>query len=69
MNEIKNLPNPPVAIKVTLAGVVILLQDAIKKQGGQIIIKNVDGKKEEDYFETAKKFLLNDVGSLMTLLT
>jgi dynein heavy chain len=46
LNEIKNLPNPPVAIKVTLAGVVILCQDAIKKQGGSIIIKTVDGKKE-----------------------
>lgn len=69
LNEIKNLPNPPVAIKVTLAGVVILCQEAIKKQGGQIIIKNVDGKKEEDYFETAKKYLLNDVAGLMTLLT
>ena len=69
LNEIRSLTNPPVAIKVTLTGVVILLQDAIKKVGGQIIIKNVDGKKEEDYFETAKRYLLNDVGSLMTLLT
>lgn len=57
------------AIKVTLGGVVILLSDLIKKQGGQIIIKNVEGKKEEDYFETAKKYLLNDVSQLMSMLT
>lgn len=47
----------------------ILLQDSIKKAGGQIVIKTVDGKKEEDYFETAKKYLLNDVGTLMKDLT
>jgi len=28
-----------------LGGIVILLQDKIKNSGGQIIIKNVDGKK------------------------
>lgn len=47
----------------------ILLQDKIKLAGGQIVIKNIDGKKEEDYFETAKKYLLNDVTSLMKSLT
>jgi dynein heavy chain len=45
LNEIKALASPPIAIKVTLGGVVILLSDNIKKQGGQIIIKNVEGKK------------------------
>lgn len=50
---------------MVLGGVVVLLQDKIKAMGGQIIIKNVDGKKEEDYFETAKKHLLNDVNVLM----
>ena len=43
----------------------ILLMDRLKSQGAQVIIKNVDGKKEEDYFETAKKYLLNDVTTLM----
>lgn len=52
-------------IRVVLGGVVILLQDKIKASGGQVVIKNVDGKKEEDYFETAKKYLLNDVNTLM----
>jgi dynein heavy chain len=52
-----------------LGGVVILLQDKIKAIGGQIVIKTTDGKKEEDYFETAKKYLLNDVTTLMKDLT
>ena len=69
LNEVKALANPPSVIKVVLGGIVILLQDAIKKAGGSIIIKTVDGKKEEDYFETAKKFLLNDVNLLMKNLT
>ena len=65
MNEIKALANPPSVIKIVLGGVVVLLQDKMKAQGNQIIIKNVDGKKEEDYFETSKKYLLNDVNALM----
>ena len=50
---------------MVLGGVVVLLQDRLKANGGQIVIKNVDGKKEEDYFEKAKKYLLNDVTTLM----
>jgi dynein heavy chain len=69
LNEIKALANPPNVIRVVLGGIVILLQDKIKLAGGQIVIKNIDGKKEEDYFETAKKYLLNDVTSLMKSLT
>lgn len=69
MNEIKAFTNPAIVIRVVLGGIVILLQDKIKAVGGQIIIKNVDGKKEEDYFETAKKYLLNDVSTLMKDLT
>ncbi len=69
LNEIKALANPPVVIKVVMGGIVILLQDQIKKVGGQVVIKTVDGKKEEDYFETSKKYLLNDVTTLMKSLT
>ena len=65
MNEIKAFTNPAIVIRVVLGGVVILLQDKIKASGGQVVIKNIDGKKEEDYFETAKKYLLNDVNTLM----
>ena len=50
LNEIKAFTNPAIVIRVVLGGVVILLQDKIKSNGGQIIIKNIDGKKEEDYF-------------------
>jgi dynein heavy chain len=46
LNEIKALTSPPVAIKVILGGIVILLTDQIKKSGGSIIIKNIEGKKE-----------------------
>lgn len=56
--EVKALPNPPKAVKVVLGGIVILNLDFIKKQGGNIIQKKVEGTlntKEEDYFETAKK--------------
>lgn len=59
------MANPPSVIRVVLGGVVILLQDKLKANNAQIVIKNVDGKKEEDYFETAKKYLLNDVTTLM----
>lgn len=69
LNEIKALANPPNVIRVVLGGVVILLSDKLKANGNQIVIKNVDGKKEEDYFETSKKFLLNDVTTLMKDLT
>lgn len=63
------MANPPNVIRVVLGGIVILLQDKIKQVGGQIVIKTVEGKKEEDYFETAKKYLLNDVTTLMKSLT
>lgn len=46
MNEIKALANPPSVIRVVLGGVVVLLQDRLKANNAQIIIKNVDGKKE-----------------------
>lgn len=45
--------------------------DYIKKNGGDIVMKNVEGslvKKEEDYFETAKRFLLNDPKDLLEML-
>lgn len=70
--EVRALPNPPKALKVVLGGLVILNIDFIKKQGGNIIMKaaegNQFGKKEEDYFETAKRYLLNDTKELLDLL-
>lgn len=50
---------------------VILLADIIKKNGGEIVIRNVEGqpgKKEEDFFKTAKLYLLNDSKELLDLL-
>jgi len=41
--EVKSLPNPPKACVVVMGGMVILLQDYIKKTGGEIIMKNIEG--------------------------
>lgn len=69
--EIKSLGSPPLAVKVTLAGVVILNTDYIKKNG-EIIMSakegTIGGKKEENYFETARKYLLNDTRELLEIL-
>lgn len=68
--EVKSLTAPPDGVRVVLAGVVILLTDYIKKNG-EIIMQNVPnqiGKKEENYFETAKRYLLNDTKELLDLL-
>jgi dynein heavy chain len=52
--------------------VVILNTDKIRKNGGDIIMTAKDGqmggKKEENYFETAKRYLLNDTRELLELL-
>jgi dynein heavy chain, axonemal len=70
--EIKSLGAPPKAVKVIMGGVVILNQESIRRNGGDIVMKNIDTqgaiKKEEDYFETAKKYLLNDSKELLDLL-
>jgi dynein heavy chain, axonemal len=69
--EIKSLGQPPKPVRIILGGVVILNQDTIKERGGEVIMRNVEGsftKKEEDYFETAKKYLLNDPKDLLDLL-
>lgn len=41
--EIKSLGSPPSAVKVTLAGVVILMTDYIKSNGGEIIMTMKEG--------------------------
>lgn len=71
LTEIKALGSPPIGVKITLAGVVILLLDKIKKNGGELIMTadpSKMGKKEENYFETAKRYLLNDTRELLELL-
>jgi dynein heavy chain len=43
--------------------------DTLNKNGADIIVKVLDlGKKEEDYFETAKRYLLNDPKDLLDML-
>ncbi|CAD8156782.1 unnamed protein product [Paramecium pentaurelia] len=70
--EIKSLGSPPNAVKVTLAGVVILMQEYIKQNGGEIILTmkegQIGGKKEENFFETARKYLLSDPQKLLDQL-
>jgi dynein heavy chain len=71
LTEVKALGSPPNAVKVILAGVVILNMDYIKKNGEVIMSAKegaVGGKKEENYFETARKYLLNDSRELLDLL-
>ncbi|CAD8124635.1 unnamed protein product [Paramecium sonneborni] len=55
--EIKSLIQPTRAIKIILGGAVILLSDHMKYTGNQ-----------DDYFEIAKKYLLNDVKELLDTL-
>ena len=69
--EVKSLPNPPSACITIIGGMTILLQDTLKEKGGAIIVRNVEGqigKKEDDYFNTAKKWLLADPKELLDLL-
>ena len=73
LDEIKSLAKPPIPINVVLTGLVILNKDYIKSLGGDVIKindpdpKNI-GKKVEDFFSTAKKFLLNDPKTLIDRL-
>ncbi|KAL4440889.1 hypothetical protein ABPG74_009302 [Tetrahymena malaccensis] len=68
--EVKSLQTPPEAVKITLAGVVILCTDHVKKVGEIIItaVKDSFGKKEENYFQTAKQYLLTDPKELLNIL-
>ena len=57
--EIGAFRNPADVIRIVCQAMVILLIDHIKAIGGDIIIKNIPGaigKKEEDYFDTARRF-------------
>jgi len=66
--EIKSFTNPSDVIVIVLQAVIILVLDKIKDKGGDIQHKIVNGKKEEDYFGTAKMFLLNDPKDLLDIL-
>ena len=67
--EIKSFTNPSDVIVIVLQAVIILVLDKIKEKGGDIQTKiNAAGKKEEDYFGTAKAYLLNDPKDLLEIL-
>ena len=67
--EVKSLGSPPQAVRVVLAAVVILMSDHIKKVGSIVIENNKEtGKKEENYFATAKLYLLSNPKELLDLL-
>ena len=56
---------------IILGGTCILLLDEIKRKGGDIEMRKVEGsltKKEEDWFVTAKKWILNDPKELLDML-
>jgi len=56
--EIKSFTTPSEVIVLVCQAVIILTYDIIKARGGDIVMKMVDGKKKEDWFDTAKKYLL-----------
>ena len=65
--EMKTLSNPPKAIKIVLSAICILNLEYIKKNGE--LIKSTQGeRKDVDYFETAKRYLLNDPKELVEIL-
>ena len=71
--EIKSLGSPPKAVKVTITGLVIICIEKIKEKGGEMLYTNpapsqVGSKKEEDYFGTAKRYLLNEPKELLDIL-
>jgi len=68
ITEIKTFNNPSPVVKLVIKGVVLILMEYVKKAGGKLIIKTEGGKKEEDYFETCKKYLMSDPQYLLTLM-
>lgn len=70
LDEIRSLGQPPEIIKLVLASVVILNEALFKDKGGIIMtpVPNQIGKKEENYFQTAKQYLLNDTKLLRIIL-
>lgn len=60
ITEIRTFNFPTPTVKLVIKGVVLILMEHVKKAGGKLIIKSEGGKKEEDYFETCKKYLMCD---------
>lgn len=69
LQEIRTFTTVSDAVKTVCAGMVILFWDDIVKGGGEMIYyanqPGQIGKKEENYFEMCKKYLLKDVMALI----
>ena len=65
ITEVRSLNNPPLACRVILGGAVIMFLDYIRdEKKGKMITKadpdNPYAKKQNDYFVTAKTYLLSE---------
>ena len=72
LNEIKGFNSPSIAVQTVCAGLVILFWEWIMAGGGEIIYEKpqpgVIGKKEENYFEMCRKFLMKDLLGLIKMI-
>ena len=73
MNEIRGFNNPSAAVVTVCTGLVILFWDWIMSNGGEVIWEKppagVPGaKKEENFFEMCRKFLMKDLMGLIKMI-
>ena len=72
LNEIKGFNNPSPAVVTVCTGLVILFWDWIMQNGGEIIWEKpapgATGKKQENYFEMCRKFLMKDLMGLIKMI-
>lgn len=71
LSELKSLNAPPAILKLTLTALVIMYLDQIRERGGELLYTVADPatkRKEENYVETGKKYLLNDTKELIEIL-
>jgi dynein heavy chain len=69
LREVKALPKPPEAVVITISAVTILLSDYIRKTLGKEIEKVKEGDKwKDDYFKTARLYLLDDPKGLLVVI-
>lgn len=72
LNEIKGFNSPSAAVVTVCTGLVILFWDWIMANGGEIIWEKpapgATGKKEENFFEMCRKFLMKDLMGLIRMI-
>lgn len=69
----KSVNNPAMPVRIILGGLVIMNENLIKTNGGNVIMVTSEdpkdkGKKVPDYFATAKLYLLNNPKKLLEIL-